>query len=43
MTKQTEYLLEDNLVEQLSDLGYKKVVIKDERDLIDNLQSQLQK
>jgi type I restriction enzyme R subunit len=42
MTKQPEYLLEENLVNQLSDLGYKKVIIKDERDLIDNLQSQLQ-
>ncbi|WP_298120782.1 type I restriction endonuclease subunit R [Flavobacterium sp.] len=43
MTKQPEYLLEENLVQQLSDLGYKKVVIKDERDLIQNLQEQLEK
>lgn len=43
MTKQPEYLLEENLVNQLSDLGYKKVVIRDERDLIQNLQEQLQK
>lgn len=43
MTKQPEYILEENLVNQLKDLGYQKVIINDERDLIDNLQSQLQK
>lgn len=43
MTKQPEYILEENLVIQLKELGYQKVVIADERDLIDNLQSQLQK
>jgi type I restriction enzyme R subunit len=43
MTKQPEYILEENLVIQLKELGYQKVIIADERDLIDNLQSQLQK
>jgi type I restriction enzyme R subunit len=43
MTKQPEYILEENLILQLKELGYQKVVIKDERDLIQNLQEQLQK
>lgn len=43
MTKQPEFILEENLVNQLKDLGYQKVTIKDESDLIGNLQSQLQK
>ena len=43
MTKQPEYILEENLISQLVDLGYKKVVIKDEDDLISNLKSQLEK
>jgi type I restriction enzyme, R subunit len=43
MTTQPEYILEENLVTQLQDLGYQKVIIQDERDLIDNLQTQLQK
>lgn len=43
MTKQPEYILEENLISQLQDLGYKKVVIKDEDDLINNLKSQLEK
>jgi len=43
MTKQPEYILEENLVGQLTELGYKKVVIKDEADLIDNLKAQLEK
>ncbi|MGC6431739.1 MAG: type I restriction endonuclease subunit R [Jejuia sp.] len=43
MTTQPEYILEENLVNQLQDLGYKKVVIRDEDDLISNLKSQLEK
>ncbi len=43
MTTQSEYILEENLVQQLVDLGYKKVIIKDENDLITNLKSQLEK
>lgn len=43
MTTQSEAVLEDNLVKQLQSLGYEKVVIKDEVDLIANLKSQLEK
>lgn len=43
MTKQPEYILEENLVSQLQELGYSKVMIKDEADLILNLKSQLEK
>lgn len=43
MTKQPEYILEENLVIQLKELGYQRVAIVDERDLIQNLQEQLQK
>ncbi len=43
MTKQPEYILEENLVSQLQELGYSKVVIKDENDLILNLKGQLEK
>ena len=43
MTTQPEYILEENLVQQLVDIGYKKAVIKDEADLIANLRTQLEK
>ncbi len=43
MTKQPEYILEENLVAQLRELGYQKVVIADENQLIENLKAQLQK
>ncbi len=43
MTTQSEYILEENLIKQLQELGYQKVVIKDENDLIANLKSQLEK
>ncbi len=43
MTTQPEQILEDNLVVQLVKLGYKKVVIRDEADLLANLKSQLEK
>lgn len=43
MTTQPEQLLENNLVVQLQKLGYKKVVIKGETDLLANLKSQLEK
>ena len=43
MTKESEYILEENLLQQLVDLGYKKVVIKDEDALISNLKAQLEK
>ena len=43
MTTQPEYILEKNLVEQLQDLGYTKVSIKDEAELVANLKKQLEK
>lgn len=43
MSKQSEAILEDNLVKQLLSQGYDKVVIKDESDLLSNLKSQLEK
>jgi len=43
MTTQPEAILEQNLVNSLEELGYKKVVLKDESDLINNLKSQLEK
>ena len=43
MTTQPEQLLENNLVSQLAQLGYGKVVIKDEADLLVNLKTQLEK
>lgn len=43
MTAQPEYILEENLVEQLEGLGYTKVTIKDEAELIANLKRQLEK
>ena len=43
MSKQSEAILEDNLVKQLDSQGYEKVVIKDENGLLANLKSQLEK
>ena len=43
MTTQPEYILEKNLVEQLQNLGYKKVIIKDEAELLTNLKDRLEK
>ena len=43
MTRQAEQALEDNLVKQLSALGYGFVSIKDENALISNLKTQLEK
>ena len=40
---QTEKVLEEQLVAQLQKLGYGLVVIKDEKELISNLKSQLEK
>ncbi len=42
MTTQPEQILENNLVDQLVQLGYKKVHIKDENDLLTNLKVQLE-
>lgn len=43
MTSQPEQLLENNLVSQLTQLGYEKVQIKDEADLLINLKTQIEK
>lgn len=43
MNTQPEAILENNLVKQLQELGYTKVTIKDEADLITNLKTQLEK
>lgn len=43
MTTQPESILEENLVNQLIDLGYQRIKINDETDLIANLKSQLEK
>jgi type I restriction enzyme R subunit len=42
MNTQPEQILENNLIAQLQKLGYKSVVIKDEKDLLANLKSQLE-
>lgn len=43
MTTETEKVLEDNLVNQLKGLGYSFVSIKDEKELLANLKSQIEK
>ena len=43
MSKQNEALLEENLLKQLQNLGYERVVIKDDKELEDNLKIQLEK
>lgn len=43
MAKQPEQILEEQLVEQLQKLNYSLVHIKDEKELITNLKSQLEK
>ncbi len=43
MSTQPEQVLENNLVAQLTTLGYSPVVIKDEQDLLTNLRTQLEK
>ena len=43
MTKQSEQSLENNLVSQLVELGYERVVINDESELLINLKKQIEK
>ena len=43
MPTQPEQVLEDNLVKQLVSIGYDKAVIRDEKDLLANLKTQLEK
>jgi type I restriction enzyme, R subunit len=42
MNTQPEQILENSLVSQLEQLGYKKVVVKNETDLLANLKTQLE-
>lgn len=43
MTTQSEQVLEENLVRQLTELGHERVTLKDEKALLANLQTQLEK
>jgi type I restriction enzyme, R subunit len=43
MATQPEQILEDNLVKQLTTLGYDRVTIRDEKELLANLKTQLEK
>ncbi len=43
MSTQTEQQLEDNLVKQLTELGYESIHIANESQLLDNLKKQLEK
>ena len=41
MTVESEYQLENKLIAQLQGLGYATVTIKDERQLLSNLKTQI--
>ncbi len=43
MTVQSEYQLENELIAQLKGLGYSIVTIKDERQLLSNLKTQIER
>src|SRR3989338_5798995 len=43
MTSQSEQALEDNLIAQLQEMKYERVKIADEKDLLANLKTQLEK
>jgi len=43
MTVQSEYQLENELITQLQGLGYATVTIKDERQLLSNLKTQIER
>ena len=43
MSTQSEQVLENKLVVQLTAFGYEKVIIKDEKALVENLKKQLEK
>jgi type I restriction enzyme R subunit len=43
MTVQSEYQLENELIAQLQQLGYATVTIKDERQLLSNLKTQIER
>ena len=43
MTTQPEQVLENDLLSQLDSLGHQPILIRTEKDLLDNLKSQLEK
>jgi type I restriction enzyme, R subunit len=43
MAKQSEYFMEKELIRQLENLGYRRVSIKDENELLSNLKKQLER
>lgn len=43
MSTQSEAILEENLLKQLVSLGYEKVLIRDEAELLENLKKQLER
>ena len=43
MSKQSEAILEENLIKQLEQNQYERILIKDDKDLESNLKSQLEK
>ena len=43
MSKQSESILEENLIKQLVESQYEKVAIKDDKELEQNLKKQLEK
>lgn len=43
MSTQSEAILEENLLKQLVSLGYEKVIVRDETELLANLKKQLEK
>lgn len=43
MSRQSEQILEEQVIAQLQKLGYKPVTIRDEKDLLANLKTQLEK
>jgi type I restriction enzyme R subunit len=43
MSRQSEQILEEQLIVQLQKMGYQYIVINDEHELLANLKSQLEK
>lgn len=43
MAKQSEYFMEKELIRQLENLGYRRISIKDENELLTNLKKQLER
>ena len=41
MIIEAEHILEDNLIAQLEELGFKKTIVNNENELLSNLKDQL--